>query len=69
MSKKKLYKYIPELREVKNVSKYKSIFEDTYKKRYKKVGKKAIYSSIAITYGELVKDFNEGKVFNVNIKK
>ena len=64
MKKRKLYKYIPELKEVKDISRYKKIFEDNYSERYKKVGKKAIYSAIAIVYGEMVKEFNDGKIFN-----
>lgn len=71
MKKKDLCRHIPELRNIKDISKYKNIFEEHYKERYKKVGEKAIYSSIALTYGELVKDFNEGRVFSkeVNIRK
>ena len=68
MKNNTLYKYIPELENVKNTRKYKKIFEDTYRKRYKKVGKKALHSSVALVYGEMVKDFNEGTLFNEDFK-
>ena len=55
--RKKIIKYIPELKNIKNKEEYFNLFEENYKKRYKIVGKKALYSSIALVYGEMTKDF------------